>query len=128
MSGLCIELRLPPPQVGCIIAGPVGDPAPVELDYAVRQGLKKPPVMGYKKYGAAELKEKFLQPPDRIDIEMVGRLIEKQKVGLVYKRPSKQHPSFVAARELSHGRLRVQPQTGKDSLDPLLYMPAAGRL
>ena len=81
--------------------------------------------MGYEEYGAAELKEKFLKPADRFDIEMVRGLIEKQEVRLVHERPRKKDPSFVAAGEPVRSCIRVQPEAGKDRLDPLLYLPAS---
>ena len=80
MSGLCIEFRLPSRQVGFVISGPVGDPPPVEFDDTRCEGLEKPPVVGYKKYGSPEFEEEFLKPADRFDVEKIGRASCRERV------------------------------------------------
>ena len=39
-------------------------------------------VMGYYDDGILKVNQEFLQPCDRIEIQMVGRLVEKQDIGL----------------------------------------------
>src|SRR5262249_51191480 len=44
----------------------------------------------------------LLQPVDRIEVEVVGRLIEQQRSGIAEKHLSKKHANLLAALQLAH--------------------------
>ena len=43
--------------------------------------------------------QELLQPEDRCEIEVVGRLVQKQQVGPTGQRPRQQHAAFESARQ-----------------------------
>ena len=59
-----------------IVTGPTREPPPIQLDYPGRQSLEKAAIVSNEKHTASKTKETVLQPFDRPQIEMVGRLIE----------------------------------------------------
>jgi hypothetical protein len=46
---------------------------------------------------AAPLLQEALQPVDRLDVQVVGRLVQQQQVGLRDQRPRQQHAPLHAA-------------------------------
>ncbi len=56
--------------------------------------------MGDGHDGARELAEMALQPGHRLGIEMVGRLVEQQHVGLAEQQAAERDPALLAARQL----------------------------
>ncbi len=52
--------------------------------------------------------EKFAQPVDRVEIEMVRRLVEQQRLRVSEERLGQQHADFLPALQLRH-LARVQP-------------------
>jgi hypothetical protein len=55
--------------------------------------------------GARELREELLEPVDALGVEVVGRLVEQQHVGLRQQEPAQRDAALLAAREI--GDLRV---------------------
>ena len=43
--------------------------------------IEKPAVMGDGDRAAGEIKQRFLERPERVDVEIVRRLIEQQDIG-----------------------------------------------
>ena len=56
--------------------------------------------MGDGHDGAGEFREMALQPGHRLGVEMVGRLVEQQHVGLAEQQAAQRHAALLAAREL----------------------------
>jgi hypothetical protein len=52
--------------------------------------------------GAGVLLQKALEPGDGLRVQMVGRLVEQQHVGLLQKQPAERHAAALAARKLGH--------------------------
>jgi hypothetical protein len=75
--GSCLAL-----EVGVVIAGPAHKAAAVEFDDAGGELAQEGAVVGDEEKGELGFKEKLLEPEDRLEIEMVGRLVEQQEVGL----------------------------------------------
>ncbi len=46
--------------------------------------------------------QKTLQPVDRVEIEVVGRLVEQQRLRMPEKRLRQQHADFLSARQFAH--------------------------
>ena len=71
-----------PHKKGVVVARPVVEPAAVELPDAVGEPPQEAAVVGDKEQCAPPAGEKLLQPGDRLEVEVVGRLVEQQHVGL----------------------------------------------
>ena len=76
--------------------------APVELEDPARHVVEEVAVVGDRDDGALELGQVALQPPDALGVEVVGRLVEQQHVGLLQQQPAERHAAPLAARELGH--------------------------
>ena len=61
--------------------------------------------MGYYDNGILEINQKFLQPCDRIQIQMVGRLIQQQNVGITEQCLGQQDLHLQAAVQILHERV-----------------------
>src|SRR5205814_2050220 len=73
--------------------------AAVEPQAAARQPGEERPVVADGDEGSGEALEPFFEPLDRVEVEMVGRLIEQQHIGPLRERPgNRRPPSFSAAR------------------------------
>ena len=70
-----------------VVGLPQGQMAAIELTDAVTDALQEPPVVGNEDDCALELTDLLLKPIDRGDIEMVGRLVQQQYVGLCHQCP-----------------------------------------
>ncbi len=51
--------------------------------------------------------EQVLERGERVDVEVVGRLVEQQHVRLVHQQPHELEPAPLAAREVAHERARL---------------------
>ena len=69
------------------VARVAGELAAIELDDAQRDAIEEAPVVRDEKHAARKREQHFLQPFDRRDIEMIGRFVEKEQVGLEHQRP-----------------------------------------
>ena len=79
------------------------DAAPaVELEDPPGDIVEEIPVVGDRHHGAGVLGEMALEPGDRLGVEVVGRLVEEQQVGLAQEQPAKRHAPPLAARERLH--------------------------
>ena len=73
--------------------------------------------------------EIFLEPRDRLGVEMVGRLVEQQHVGRRQQQAAQRHAALLAARELvDDGVPRRQAQRVGGDLELALQLPAADRV
>ena len=105
---------LAPLQERRVVAGPVVEPAAVELDDPGGQPLEEDPVVGDEDERAAVAEQEVLEPADRLDVEVVGRLVEQQDVGLGDERPGQQHAPLHARGEVVEPRVGVEPHPGDD--------------
>ncbi len=101
LSQLAIELgifQLFDPQpllfallVLVIVAGPGGDHAAVQIDDPGRQLVDKLTVVGDKHDGTTEILEELFQPVDSLDIQVVGRFVQQQQIGITSQRTGQRH-------------------------------------
>ena len=84
--------------------------------------------MGDEEERPRERREEVLQPADRVDVEVVGRLVEEQDVGLRDERLAEQRAPPPAAGERSSTFGRRQRQARDHHLDLLLEPPAVALL
>ena len=62
--------------------------------------------MGHGDDGTFILPQVFFQPQHTFCVEVVGRFIQQQYVGLAQQQAAKRHAAFFAAREGSHRGIR----------------------
>jgi hypothetical protein len=98
----------------------------VELDHAMRDAVEEAAVVRDEDHAAGKAGERLLQPFDRLDVEVVGRLVEQQQVGLEDERTSQRHALAHAAGELVHEPVRGQLQAVERRLDAMLDRPGVG--
>ena len=64
-------------------------------------------VVGHHKQGKVGTRQISLQPNNHLQVEMVGRLIEQQEVGIVKQSVCQGHAFLLSTAKLSHGLLQV---------------------
>ena len=65
----------------------------------VAEALEERAIVRHEHHGAAILGEKGLEPRDRLDVEVIGRLVEQQQIGLADQRAREQHAALPSARQ-----------------------------
>ena len=76
-------------EIRPVIAGEGKEAAPVDLHDARRQALEKGPVVGHEHERPFVPQKEFLEPEYGVDVQMVGRLVEKQEVRIVHEGPAR---------------------------------------
>ncbi len=122
------QRRLLAGQVLVVIAGPAGQFAAVQLDNAGRQGADEGPVVGNEHQGGGIAFEEGFQPADRVQVQVVGGLVQQQDVRLLDQRPGQQHAAFHAAGQAGEVLLAVQVELGEHRVHALEQLPGAARL
>ena len=84
-------------QIVGVVAGPRGHLAAVDLDDACRQRAQEAAVVGDEDQAEFGVAKKLFQPCDRLDVEVIGRLVEQQHVGRAHERLREQHAALHAA-------------------------------
>ena len=102
-SGPLLDLRIEAGclalQIGIVVAGPAGQFSPIQFDDAGGELLQECPVVRHKKEGRFHLQQKGLEPEYRFEVEVVGRLVEHENIGLSHQRPRQKNAAFQAAGE-----------------------------
>src|SRR5262249_18616066 len=104
------------------------EPAAVEIDDARREATHERAVVRDENQRAAVASEIFFEPADRGDIEMIGRLVEQQQVGLADKRAREHRLAPDASGGVGQGQIGGETETSEYRLDFLVDVPAAERL
>ena len=73
--------------------------AAVEFEYPFSGVVEKVTVMRHRHHGARKTREKLLEPIHAFGIQMVGRLIEQQHVGLGQQQTAQRHAAFFTTRQ-----------------------------
>ena len=102
--------------------------AAVELDDARRDGVEEGAVVRHDHDAALEADEQLLEPGDRVEVEVVGRLVEQQHVGDGDERARERDALLGAARELGDRARAVEMEVRQRRLDALLPVPGVERL
>ena len=119
-----VQAFLAAAQVIVVIARPTGHLAAVDLDDAGRQRAQEFAVVGDEHHAAAEVLQEFLEPGDRLDIQMVGRLVQQQHVRRLHQRLAEQHAPLHAARERREFDIGGKLQARDHFLHAPLQLPA----
>ena len=101
----------------------------VELENPAGDVVEKVAIVRDRDHGAREILEEALEPCDRFGVQVVGRLVEQQHVGVGQQQAAQRHAAALAARQRLHARFpRRQPQCVRRDLERALELPTAGRL
>ena len=84
--------------------------------------------MGDEHDAAAEGLEEAFQPGDRLDVEVVGRFVQQQDVGIAHQRLCQQHSALHAAGQRGEVGLFGQLQPLQHLLHAAVQVPAVARL
>ena len=109
-----------------VVARPVEDPAAVDFEDSIRHAAEERAIVGDEHERAPPAAQKLLEPLDRCDVEMVGRLVEQEQVGLPDDGPRQQHAALHACGKGLKGRAAVEPRPREHLCDGVVVLP--GRL
>ena len=84
--------------------------------------------MRNKHDSAGVVVDTILEPFDRGDVQVVGRLIQQQQVGFLHECPGQRNPPPPAAREFVHLLVGREAQFGNGGLNPLFKVPPVVRI
>ena len=87
--------------------------AAIEPDRGPGQVGEQPLVVADERQRRAALRKARLQPFDRDEIEVIGRLVEQQDVGLRAQGPDQRRPTRFAAGKLAGIGGRIDPELGQ---------------
>ena len=121
------ELRGLVPEL--VVADIQLDLAVVDVDDVGTYVVEEVTVMRYNEDGALEVRKKILEPADRLNIQMVGRLVEQQDVRLAEQRAGEQDFDLLDVAEVLHlgvqNGVRVQTKAVEQLAGLGLSVPAA---
>jgi len=81
--------------------------------------------VGDDQHGAGEVTQRLFQPRDAFGVQVVGRLVEQQDVGLFQQQPAQRHAPALAARKVGHRAVRRRAaQRVERDLDLAVEFPA----
>ena len=116
-------------QPGGIVALPRDTAPAVELEDPAGDVVQEVAVVGDRDHGAGVVVEETLQPGDRFGVQMVGRFVQQQHVGLAQQQPAERDPAPLAARQRGHRGLRRRAaQRIHRDRDLAVEVPRIGRL
>ncbi len=98
-----LGLLLQPARVVALVGHAL---AAIELQRPLGDTVQEVAVVGDEDHAARVLFEVMLQPSHGLGVEMVGRLVEQQNVGLRQQQLRQRHAPLLAARELLSLRMR----------------------
>ena len=96
-------------HVVVVVPGEQRDLAVVEVCHVGADAVQEVAIVGNDDHGAVPGGQHALQPADRVDVQVVGGLVEQQHVGVGEQRLGQQHAQLPARGDLAHGaRVLVQ--------------------
>ena len=103
--------------------------AAIEFQDPLGHVVQKIAVVGDGDHGAGIFLEEVLEPGHRLGVQVVGRLVEQQHVGLGQQQAAQRHAALLAAGQLADHRIpgRQAQRIGRD-FELALQLPAADRV
>ena len=115
------------PLVGREVARVGAQLTPIELDDAGTDVVQERSVVRDQHDGALECHQQLFQPGDRVQVQVVGRLVQEEHVGAGHQRTRQRHPLLGAARQAVNRQARIQAQALQGLVHPLFPVPAIAR-
>ena len=112
-------------QIRLVIAGPACQPAAVEFQDPRGDAAQQGAIVRDEQHGSVVAQQEVLQPADRFDVEVVGRLVQKQDVRAADYGLGQQHAAFHAGGEGGDVGVRLEIHARDDAVDLLVQTPAA---
>ena len=106
-----------------MVARPRRQLTAIQLDDPRREALQKRAVVGDEEDRAGILGEKVLEPRNRVDVEVVGRLVEQQDVGLSDERARQEYAAAPPARQRIDDDLGIEVKARQHQVDVMLAPP-----
>ena len=106
-----------------VVALPADELAAIDLDDARGNLPEKRAIVGHEQQRPAPLEQKFLQPQDRLEIEMVGRLVEQQQLRRLDEAARQQHAAFLPGGERGELVLGGQAHLLEQPLATVVALP-----
>ena len=101
--------------------------APVQLEDPLRHVVEEVPVVGDRQHAAGVGGEMALQPLHGLRVEVVGRLVEQQQVGLLEQQLAQRHPATLATGQGVDDRVGRRAAQGVHRLvEPAVEVPGRG--
>ena len=123
LSQLLFLLR----EEGGKVARVAHEVAAVQLDDPGCHVVQKRAVVGDGDEAALKLHQQAFKPFNRVQVQVVGGLVQQQHIGLGYQRLRERHALFGAARQRVDHRIGVEVQALQGLRNPLLPVPAVQR-
>ena len=104
---------------------------PAELEHRRRHGLQEPAVVRDQDHTGVEPRQLALEPLEALHVEVVGRLVEEQQVGVAGERARERRARQLAARERVERavELRVaEPEPAQHGRGAVAPVPSTGVL
>jgi hypothetical protein len=121
------HLVLASPVLG-VVAFEHREAAAIQFDDAFRHAVEKTPIVGHHHQRTRERVERLFQPLDRIDVEVVGRLVEQQQIRFGHECSRKRHSFAQTARQSPDRGLRVESESRQRRIDPRFRTPSVAGL
>ena len=103
--------------------------AAIELEHPVHDIVEEVAVVGDEDDVAGIIDEMLFEPLHALGVEMVGRLVEQQDVGLLEQQPGQRHPALLAAGEIvDRGVAGRAAQRVHRDLELVVERPAVDRV
>ncbi len=95
----------------------------IDLQDATAEPLKEGAVMRYEQQRAGILQQELLQPQNGLQVQVVGRFVQKQQIRLAYQRPRQQHAALHSGGEMLEQVLPRQAHPGQHRDNVLMHRP-----
>ena len=112
-------------HVVVVVSGPLPQLSAIQVHDAGREAADERAVVAHEQQRARELEHHILEPGDGLDVQMIGRLVEQQEVGLRDERASEHDAPPPAARQRPERRIAVELQPRDDLIRLQSGLPIA---
>ena len=112
-----------PLQERLVVTGPVEQTPTLNFQNSSRQILQESTIVRDKQNGTGPLGQETLQPGNRLDVEVIRRLIQQQEIRVRDQRPGQQHATFHSGRERFKRTAKFQLHPGSNLLNLLVNLP-----
>src|SRR5258706_3600957 len=125
--GLDLERRALLQYVVVIAARPLAQLSPIEFHDPRRQSAHEGAIVADEQQCAVEVQHHVFEPRDGFDIQMIGRFIQQQEVGLRDQCAAQHHPAPPAARQGANRRAAIELQARNDLIHLQFGLPIVVR-